>query len=109
MSKSAKLIIILLVLLIVTGVVGAVLLARVVSRPKGEEAADPAAPTAPVKAAPAVTGKALERVRARGELVVIMDTGTPPWVGSPPMFLPSVGEGPPEVTHPATTPSRRTS
>ncbi len=36
---------------------------------------------------PPVAAGALERVRQRGELRVIMDTGTPPWTGLPPMYL----------------------
>lgn len=97
MSKTAKLIIVLLVLLIVVGVVGAVLMAGVLTKDESKtDAARPADPSAATAgdAAPA-PGKTLERIRQRGELVVVMDTGTPAWVGSPPMYFPNA-EGQPD-------------
>lgn len=45
----------------------------------------PAATPAP---APPPEGPALARIRARGVLLVGMDTGEPPWTGTPPMYFP---------------------
>lgn len=93
MSKTAKLIIVLLVLLIVVGVVGAVLMAGMLTGegssedPRGAAATAPG--DAPAVATPVGSGKTLEHIRERGELVVVMDTGTPAWVGSPPMYFPN--------------------
>lgn len=53
----------------------------------------PPPPTAPVPAdvpptkSASLVGPALERVRARGELLVGIDTGEPPGVGTPPMYV----------------------
>ena len=97
MSKTAKLIIVLLVLLIVTGVVGAVLMAGMLndegSKGGGAKGAadhsDAVAGSAGTAAPTVSAGATLERIRQRGELVVLMDTGTPAWVGSPPMYFPN--------------------
>lgn len=53
------------------------------ARPATTRPVDPPEPAAPV--APA--GAAVERVRARGTLLVGMDTGEPPMAGTPPMFF----------------------
>jgi ABC-type amino acid transport substrate-binding protein len=45
-------------------------------------------PGTPAKAAPAA-GPAVARIQARGELLVGMDTGEPPWTGTPPMYFPN--------------------
>ncbi len=89
MTRTAKLIVVLLVLLIVVGVVGAVLMVGVL-----KEKTDPVVATtgggdqgAPK---PPASGETLERIRARGELIVVTDTGTPPWIGSPPMYFPNL-------------------
>lgn len=78
MPTAAKIIIVLLVGLMVLGTVGVVLLAGVLSARQVAEAPAPVGDDA-----------TLARIRARGELVVGMDTGTPPWVGSPPMYFPN--------------------
>jgi len=56
---------------------------------RGGEPATPGAPTTggdrPPEPAPA--GSALAAIRARGSLIVGMDTGEPPWSGTPPMFF----------------------
>lgn len=86
MTRTAKLIVVLLVLLIVVGVVGAVLLAGVLKeKPAATAEGAQGAQDAPTP----ISGVALDRIRKRGELLVIMDTGTPPWIGSPPMYFPN--------------------
>jgi polar amino acid transport system substrate-binding protein len=45
-------------------------------------------------AAPSPAGAGIERVRARGFLLVGMDTGEPPYTGTPPMYTPSPSGGP---------------
>lgn len=91
MSRTAKLIVVLLVLLIVVGVVGAVLMVGMIKgkgATPGADAGAGAAPDQPEK--PAASGETLERIKKRGELLVVMDTGTPPWIGSPPMYFPNL-------------------
>ena len=98
MSKTAKLIIVLLVVLIVVGVVGAVLLAGMLSKgegPSSDEATVPSASAGSTDAQAPASGDTLARIRQRGELMVVMDTGTPAWVGSPPMYFPNA-EGQPD-------------
>jgi ABC-type amino acid transport substrate-binding protein len=90
MSTRAKLIIALLVGIFVSMVVAVVLVAAFVmrqSQPEDSEA------VAKASAAPA-EGEALARIQARGELRVLMDTGTPPWTGLPPMFQPNAAGEP---------------
>ena len=98
MSSSTKAVVVLLVLLIVLGVVGVVFMAGILTKlPPGEGGDAPVAAASDEAAGPDAsppsdvrveTGEALARIQARGELVVGMDTGTPPWVGSPPMYFP---------------------
>lgn len=78
MSTAAKITIVILALLTVMAVIVAALVAGFIARKPL------AAPEVQV-AAPA--GAALERIRRRGEVRVGMDTGNPPWIGSPPMFF----------------------
>jgi ABC-type amino acid transport substrate-binding protein len=49
--------------------------------PRDDAAKDVQPVTAPVAA-----GATLDRIRARGHLLIGMDTGEPPWTGTPPMF-----------------------
>ena len=85
MSNGLKAVLVLLVGVFVGLVVVIVLFAGSVRQPK---AATPAGvePTAASTDAAAASGSALERVRSSGVLKVLMDTGTPAWVGSPPMY-----------------------
>lgn len=98
MSSASKLIVVLLVAIFVAMVVGVVLLVGLYAVDPGASGAS-ASSSAPAAKKPEVVagvtplpavapdGAAVERVRARGELVVAMDTGTPPWVGSPPTYF----------------------
>jgi ABC-type amino acid transport substrate-binding protein len=54
--------------------------------PRGEASVQPAA--APSPAASPAEGAAVGRIKARGALLVGMDTGEPPWTGTPPMYFP---------------------
>jgi ABC-type amino acid transport substrate-binding protein len=49
----------------------------------------PASEATPIQpgAEPAPGGAAVARIRTRGSLVVGMDTGEPPWTGTPPMYF----------------------
>lgn len=88
MSTSAKLVVVLLVGIFVAAVVGVVLLLGLyVVEPKPASNGEEKLASAPVKPLPGAEGVALARIRARGELVVAMDTGTPPWAGSPPTYF----------------------
>ncbi len=95
MSRTAKLIVVLLVLLIVVGVVGAVLMVGIINKDKTEPVVATGTTGEADAPRPAPSGKTLERIRERGELIVITDTGTPPWIGSPPMYYPNL-EGQPD-------------
>ena len=86
MTRTAKLIVVLLVLLIVVGVVGAVLMVGMLKNRGEQPVSQDETPAAPSFQA---SGKTLDRIKQRGELMVVMDTGTPPWVGSPPMYFPN--------------------
>lgn len=82
MSNGLKAVLVLLVGVFVGLVVVIVLFA-------GSMRQAPRAPEEPRVAEPkvvAASGAALDRVRAAGVLRVLMDTGTPAWVGSPPMY-----------------------
>jgi ABC-type amino acid transport substrate-binding protein len=72
--------------------VAAILLLRA-SPPRAGDVrfAAPAAPGAPAvdAARPAAVGPAVERIRSRGVLRVGMDTGEPPFTGTPPMYFPN--------------------
>jgi len=57
--------------------------------PPAAAPADPSVAPPPVPApAPATEGPSLQRIRGRGVLLVGMDTGEPPWTGTPPMYFP---------------------
>jgi polar amino acid transport system substrate-binding protein len=55
--------------------------------PASQSAPQPAPSTPDAAPAPAPTGAAVERIRARGKLIVAMDTGEPELSGTPPMFF----------------------
>ena len=89
MSTTAKLVVVLLGILIVTMVTLVTLAMGYISRhPSAETTVQPAPPP------PAAGDAALARIHTRGELRVGMDTGNPPWIGSPPMFF--LNEGQPD-------------
>ena len=48
---------------------------------------------------PVAEGAALSKIRARGTLLVGMDTGVPPWTGTPPMFSMSAAGEPDGFDH----------
>ena len=48
----------------------------------------------PGRDGPGEAGPALTRIRSRGVLLVGMDTGEPPFTGTPPMYFPSESGGP---------------
>ncbi len=88
MSTSAKIIVILLVLAFVVSVAGGVLVLGIYTADTAQKpAAAKAAAASPVKALPSSAGEGIARIKARNELVVAMDTGTPPWAGSPPTYF----------------------
>ena len=91
-----KLIIILLFLLAVFAIL-AVVVVKTLGGDKEKDIPEKAIPeqatplpkeaTVPRKAA--ASGAAIDRIKSRGELLVGMDTGEPPWTGTPPMFFPN--------------------
>ena len=56
-------------------------------KPETAPLAAPPAPAVSVPGVPTVSGAALDRIRARGKLLVAMDTGEPAGAGTPPMFF----------------------
>jgi len=83
-----KLVIVLLFLLAVLIVV-AIVFVKTLTKEKPTPAEPRAAtPVAASTSAPPV-GVAIARIKQRGELLVGMDTGEPPWTGTPPMFFPN--------------------
>jgi ABC-type amino acid transport substrate-binding protein len=77
MSTSAKVIIVLLVFLIASSVIASVLVGGLLIKISNDKGLAPVV----------ITGVALDRIRARGELLVGMDTGVPPWAGAPPSYF----------------------
>lgn len=80
------------------GAIGVIVVAGIgwmTLRSSPEEGGDPRgwpAPTDPAAvpaAVPAAGGAAVDRIRARGVLLVAMDTGEPPFTGTPPMYFPN--------------------
>ena len=83
MSKVVK-VIVLVVFLAVLGMVGLATVLALLRAPPAGSSADGVTQTAP---APGAGGAALARIRAAGVLTVAMDTGEPPWTGTPPMYF----------------------
>lgn len=85
--------------LLISGFIGAVMLVLcasgtwvfLASRGAGDVAAPradaPRTPDDPPVQVPKVAGGAVGRIQAAGKLKVYMDTGEPPWTGTPPMYF----------------------
>lgn len=80
--------VVLLFLVAVVGIIGA-WIATMLFMGDGARDSVPGSPSdanAPVPV-PAPAGGAMSRIRSRGSLLVGMDSGEPPWSGTPPMFF----------------------
>lgn len=83
LSTGAKLLIVAVGIGFVLAVVGGVVAAGLMLRPSPGGVAQTTPPPPP----PTPSGSALDRIRQHGELRVLMDTGTPPWSGTPPSIF----------------------
>jgi len=89
-----KLILVLLFLLAVLIVVAVVFVKAITSKPKVTEPVTTSAPAAnasvtPAPAAAPVVAGGIKAIQKAGEIKVGMDTGEPPWTGTPPMYFPN--------------------
>ncbi|HNH47216.1 MAG TPA: transporter substrate-binding domain-containing protein, partial [Myxococcota bacterium] len=87
-STGAKMLIVALGIGFVLAVVGGVVAAGLMLRPAATTVVENTNPPPP----PTPSGASLDRIRQRGELRVLMDTGTPAWSGSPPTIFYNGGE-----------------
>jgi len=89
MSKAAKVAILVFFLAVLCAVGGATIFALLEpAKSPGDVARVEAAAPRPASATPPAAGESapLRRIRAAGVLRVGMDTGEPPWTGTPPMY-----------------------
>ena len=83
LSTGAKMLIVAVGIGFVLAVVGGVVAAGLMLRPSPGGVAQTTPPPPP----PTPSGSSLDRIRQHGELRVLMDTGTPPWSGTPPSIF----------------------